>query len=242
MYLIDSAPDSDEVIEQLVSEIRPLAGYDYNDSQAYVAQMLNDELHRYRRIVPPDPDQGLAYYSASWNPIAMMTSTFAHGGWGHIIFNLIFFVAFAMAVEAVIGPLMYIAAFTAIALFTGIFSSVSAMATGNEYWTLGLSGVVMGMMGLFTFLMPLGRIRCFYFFIVIFGTIAVPAWALTLWYVGGDIYRLFAVEDNGVVNVMAHVTGGIGGYLFGALFLRKAKIAAKVLQDGADPSEFRPAT
>jgi hypothetical protein len=26
---------------------------------------------------------------------------------------------------------------------------------------------------------------------------------------------------------MAHVTGGIGGYLFGALFLRKAKVAAR---------------
>ena len=65
---------------------------------------------------------------------------------------------------------------------------------------------------------------------IIFGSIAIPAWALTLWYVGGDIYRLFAVEDNGVVNVMAHVAGGLAGYLFGVAFLGRARERAKDLQ------------
>ena len=53
MYSIDSAPDPNEVIEQLVSEIRPLAGYDYNDSQAYVAQMMAAAMMRFRPRMPP---------------------------------------------------------------------------------------------------------------------------------------------------------------------------------------------
>ena len=240
MYTIAAVEDGTEMIESIVSNLKPLTGLSPEDSREYVRQMLHKELRRYRAAVPPDPDRGLAYYTSSWNPWYMFTSAFAHGGWGHIIFNLLFFIAFAATVEALIGGAMFSASIIAIALFTGVFSSVSAYASGTHFHTLGLSGVVMGMMGLYTYLLPRGRIRCYYWFIVIFGSVAIPAWALTVWYVGGDVYRLFAYEDNGVVNVMAHVTGGIAGYLFGLLFLRAAKQNARELQMDLDRAAFRP--
>lgn len=230
MYTIASADDGNSIIEEIVTQLRPLAGFSREDSREYVRQMLHGEMQRYHSVVPSDPDDGLAYYTSSWNPWYMLTSAFAHGDWGHIAFNLLFFVAFAATVETLIGPLAFAASIASIALFTGIFSSISAYATGEHYWTLGLSGVVMGMMGLYSYLLPRGRIRCYYWFIVIFGSIAVPAWALTLWYVGGDVYRLFAHDEHGMINVMAHVTGGIAGYVFGLLFLSKAKAAAQDLQ------------
>lgn len=227
MYSIANSPDKDEVILELVSELKPFAGYSYSDSREYMTQIMNDELRRYEQMVGPHPDDGLAYFSDSWNAWTMITSSFAHADWGHIIFNLIFWFAFAATIEGLIGAPMFVIVVLTIALFTGVFSSVSAMATGIDFRTVGLSGIVTGMIGLYAFLLPHGKIRCYYFFIVIFGSVAVPVWALALWYIGGDIFRLFAVDDNGVVNVMAHVSGGIGGYLFGAAFLRKAKIAAR---------------
>jgi membrane associated rhomboid family serine protease len=240
MYTIASAHDGDAVIDEIVLEARPLVGFNSEDSRTYIRKMLNEELRQYRRIVPPDPDEGLAYYTESWNPLYMITSAFAHGDWGHIIFNLVFFIAFAGTVEALIGPVAFVASIIAISLFTGVFSSVSAYATGNHYWTLGLSGVVMGMMGLYSYLLPRGKIRVFYFFIIIFGTVAVPAWALTLWYVGGDIFSLFAYDDHGMINVMAHVTGGIAGFLFGIIFLGKAKKRAIELQADLDGTSYKP--
>ena len=95
----------------------------------------------------------------------------------------------------------------------------------------------MGMMGLFAYLLPRGKIRCYYWFIILFGSVAVPAWALALWYIGGDIYALFAAEDHGMVNVMAHVTGGIAGYLFGIIFLQKVRWATRIMQQEADREE-----
>ncbi len=240
MYTIASAQDGDAIVEEIVMEARPLVGFNRDDGREYIRQMLNQELREYRSIVPPDPDEGLAYYTESWNPWYMLTSAFAHGDWGHIIFNLVFFVAFAGTVEALIGPLAFVGAIVSISLFTGVFSSVSAYASGNHYWTLGLSGVVMGMMGLYTYLLPRGKIRCWYFFIILFGSVAVPAWVLTLWYVGGDIFALFAYDDHGVVNVMAHVTGGMAGFLFGIVFSRKAKERAKELQADLDGTAFKP--
>jgi membrane associated rhomboid family serine protease len=121
-----------------------------------------------------------------------------------------------------------------IALLTGVFTSIGAYATGVHTWGVGLSGVVMGMMGLFSCLLPRARIRCFYWFIVLFGWVAIPGWMLTLWFVGGDVVRLFTQESHGAINVMAHVTGGIGGYLFGVLFMRKAYERAKDLMFDID--------
>jgi membrane associated rhomboid family serine protease len=111
---------------------------------------------------------------------------------------------------------------------------VSALASGVHFSTLGLSGVVMGMMGLFAYLLPKGKIRCYYWFIIFFGSVAIPAWALAIWYIGGDIYALFSSTDHGMVNVMAHVTGGIAGYLFGIVFLQKVRAETRLMQQDAD--------
>lgn len=223
-----------EVIEDIVTNLRPLAGFSHEDSKEYVRLMLEDEWRTFVNTVPEHPSRKFAYHTDSWNPWGMIRSAFAHGDWGHIIGNLIFFFAFAATVEALAGPVMFWAAILAISIFTGIFSSVSAYATGDHLPTLGLSGVVMGMMGLFSALIPRGRVRCFYWFIVLFGTVAIPAWALTLWFVGMDTVKLFVVEDHGFINVMAHVTGGIGGYLFGIAFMRKARERARDLMFDID--------
>jgi len=233
MYTIanDPARAESEVIADMVSTMRPLTGFNAMDSRQYVTQMLEDEVRRYKTLVPEDPDNGLAYYTGSWNPITMITSSFAHGDWGHIVFNLIFFFAFAATVEVLIGSLWYTAFVLVDSWFIGLTGSLAAAAAGNHYWTLGLSGVVMGMMGLFAYLLPRGKIKCYYFFIIIFGSIAIPGWMLATWYIGGDIIALFADEDQGIVNVMAHVMGGLGGYLFGVAFLRDVRRDAEHLQD-----------
>ncbi len=113
------------------------------------------------------------------------------------------------------------------------------MASGSHFSTLGLSGVVMGMMGLFAYLLPKGKIRCYYWVVIFFGSVAIPAWALALWYIGGDIYTLFANTNHGVVNVMAHVTGGIAGYLFGIIFLQKVRADTRLMQADADRQALR---
>lgn len=240
LLAIDYADDPDAAIRELADHVRPLAGFDPAESRDYVVNMLTEEFRRYRIAVPAVPDRNLAYHSASWNPLLMITSSFSHGSWSHLIFNLVFFIAFATAMEVLIGGLSFIGVIVAVSLFTATFSSLSGIAAGQHFSTLGLSGVVMGMIGLYAYVMPRGRIRCFYWFVVFFGTAAVPAWALALWFVGGDIVTLFTSEDHGVVDVLSHVTGGIAGYLYGVLLLRKARDSAEGLQMGIDHGQFRP--
>jgi len=240
MYTIANDPtrDESEVIAEMASKIRPLTGFNSEDSREYVQQMLEEQTRRFNTLVPPDPDEGLAYYTGSWNPITMITSSFAHGDWGHILFNLVFFFAFAATVEVLIGPLRYVTFVLVDSWFIGLTGSIAAAATAQHYWTLGLSGVVMGMMGLFAYLLPRGKIKCYYFFIIIFGSVAIPGWMLTAWYLGGDIVTLLTNDDYGRVNVLAHVMGGVGGYLFGLLFLREVRKDAEHAQDALERLDF----
>ena len=240
MYTIANDPtrEESEVIAEMASKIRPLTGFNSEDSREYVQQMLEEQTRRFNTLVPHDPDEGLAYYTGSWNPITMITSSFAHGDWGHILFNLVFFFAFAATVEVLIGPLRYVAFVLVDSWFIGLTGSIAAAATAQHYWTLGLSGVVMGMMGLFAYLLPRGKIKCYYFFIIIFGSVAIPGWMLTAWYLGGDIVTLLTNDDYGRVNVLAHVMGGVGGYLFGLLFLREVRKDAEHAQDALERLDF----
>ena len=236
MYAITTDPvrDVNEVIADIANEVRPLTGFSLEDSRDYVRRKLEEEARRFQARVPSDPDSGLAYNTASWNPLTMVSSSFAHGDWLHIGFNLVFFFAFAATVEFLVGPLWFLAFILADSLFIGLTGSAIAALEGEHYWTLGLSGIVMGMMGLFAYLLPHAKIRCYYFFIIIFGSVAIPGWVLVAWYLGSDVLTLLSEDDYGMVNVMAHVMGGLGGYLFGVVFLGDVRRKAVAIQADLD--------
>ena len=239
MYELSMSDTVDEDIAELVAGLKPLSGFNPEDSRIYVTQMLEEELQTFRLRVGDDPGEGLAYDTESWNVLHMITSSFAHGDWGHIISNLIGFVAFAVTVEAIIGSGAFILFILINSLIIGFTDSIVSELIDGHHWTLGLSGVVMGVVGLFTYLLPRGKIRCYYWFFVIFGSIAVPAWILALWFIGGDIVRLFTSDTHGPINVLAHVAGGVSGFLYGMLFLRESKMQATALQDDIDGRPMR---
>ena len=54
--------------------MRPLKSFRVEDSKYYVSDLLNEELRYYRIRVPEHPDQGLAYYTSTWNPLTMIAS------------------------------------------------------------------------------------------------------------------------------------------------------------------------
>jgi membrane associated rhomboid family serine protease len=234
------APDAQAAIDQLVSELQPITGFDLADTRLYVADMLREELRQYHSVVPDEPDAWVAYDTSTWNPWQMFMSAFGHADWPHVIFNVIFFAAFAAAVEIMTGSIVFVLVFASISVFTGVFSSLSAIAAGEHFMTLGLSGIVMGMIGLFAFLLPRGKMLCGYWFLIFIGRVAVPVWALALYFIGGDIYQLITSEDTGMVNVLAHVTGGVGGFLFGVAFLQKTRWEMKVIQAEMAREKLQP--
>jgi len=164
----------------------------------------------------------------------MLSSSFAHGNWSHLIFNLIFFFAFAAAVEMVIGPLLFTFLFVALSYGIGLFDYVLATWAGDPRTSLGLSGVVMGMLGLFAYLLPKVKIRFFYWFLFSAGTVGFPGWVVMAWYLGWDLTRQLSGTAS-MVNYVAHISGVALGVLLGLLLFRKKRHWAKdLITDEAD--------
>lgn len=171
----------------------------------------------------------LLYYPESWNPLTMITSAFAHGGWMHLIFNMIFFLAFTPALEAIIGSTSrFISIILILSFIIGVCYSLSILlGLSRSMPTLGFSGVVMGFIGLSAFLMPNARIRVFWWYIVFWKILYIRAWIVALFFIGIDAWKIITLDDFQGVNLVAHVAGGIAGYLYGFFMLqdRKQEIA-----------------
>ena len=166
----------------------------------------------------------------SWNAWRWLTSAFAHGSWDHVIFNLIFFFAFAATVELLIGPVLFLATIVCMALFIGL--SDTLVHLGQEpVPSLGLSGVVTGMLALFIYFVPQAKIRFFFWFLFSIGMVGVPGWFVGLWYIGGDFLRVVG-HQHSHVNYIAHLSGAVGGFLLGmTLFRAKRHWAQELIED-----------
>jgi membrane associated rhomboid family serine protease len=173
---------------------------------------------------PWDLTATLVYAPLGWNPLRMLTSSLAHGSGSHLIGNMIFFIAFAPALELLVGGTWrFIAILLATACAASLTYSLSVLAGASPLPTLGFSGVVTGMIGLSAFLMPKARIKTVYWVGVPLGHFYFPAWMLALWFIGWDVWRIISSADVGNVNVIAHVAGGVAGYLIGWRFLRQQR-------------------
>ena len=206
--------------------------YQSDDRQAFLSDVLSsrkksrgklieEQYEKYSQRLSEPLTPRLWYEPQSWNPWKMVTATVSHGSWWHLIGNLYFFFAFAVAVELIVGWWRYLVTIAVIGIATGVAYSLSSLGADDPLPTVGLSGVVMAMMALFTYFLPTGGIRCLLWIVVLFKRLTIPAWILFVWYFGWDVY---AVQSGGKpgVNLIAHVSGGVIGLPMGALFFQNS--------------------
>ena len=201
-----------------------------NESLKLRLSLLEHHL-RYNQTAPSILDERIMYFPRSFNPLTMISSSLAHGGYAHIIGNLIFFFAFSCAVELIVGGLFrYVLTLTVIAIGCSIFYSLFSLLEGGNIPGLGLSGVVMGVIGLSAYLMPKARVNTLIWLIVPIKRVAIPVWFLAIWFVGFDAWELLSEGMNQGVNLVAHVSGGVVGYFIGLIYFkeRKAEVAEEL--------------
>jgi membrane associated rhomboid family serine protease len=149
--------------------------------------------------------------------INILTSMFMHGGWEHIIGNMVFFWAFGPEIEDAMGPFRYLAFY----LLGGLVAALAqiAAAPSSTVPSLGASGAIAAVMGAFIITYPRDEIRTLLFFGFFVSVTVIPAALLIgLWFLVQLFSQIGSVANvqSGGVAYMAHV----GGFIFGALLAR----------------------
>ncbi len=220
---LHSSTRPEQIYESIQTELESNTEL-YSRDRERILESVRSQYDQFAIDAPRSLDRELMFDPATLNPIKMLTAAFAHGDWMHVIGNMIFYFAFAPALELLIGgAIRYLLVIVSIAFTTHIVYAISTMVSGDAIPTLGYSGVVTGMIGLSAFMMPNARIRSFVWFLYFVRTVYVPAWILAVWYIGLDAWQLLSEGNSGGINLIAHVSGGVAGYLIGWFFLKQRR-------------------
>jgi membrane associated rhomboid family serine protease len=159
-------------------------------------------------------DLGSNYIVPSWYYLTPVTSMFLHGGWGHLIGNMLFLWIYGNNIEDYLGRVKFvlfylISGLAAITLYT-LFSP------GSEVPLVGASGAIAGVMGAYMVLHPKAQITVLILFIFIVIRQFPAKVVLGIWFGYQILMSLLGSSTGGGVAWMAHV----GGFIFGFLVMK----------------------
>jgi membrane associated rhomboid family serine protease len=157
----------------------------------------------------------------------LLTSMFLHGGWGHLLGNMLFLYIFGDNIEDAMGHLSYLLFY----LVCGIIAALAQVLldTSSTIPLIGASGAISGVMGAYIVLFPQGKVRAVVIFGYIGQVVLVPAWVMIgLWFVlqlFSGFAALGAASDVGGVAFWAHIGGFIAGAILVWLFRDRDAVA-----------------
>jgi rhomboid family protein len=149
----------------------------------------------------------------------VLTSMFMHGGWFHLIGNMVFLWVFGNNIEDVMGHgkflIFYLLCGTAAAAAQTFINPSSVVPM------VGASGAISGVLGAYLLLYPRVRVHTLIILPIYITTVALPAWVMLgywiLLQVLSGLASLSELEKGGVA-FFAHVGGFVAGLLLVRLF------------------------
>lgn len=233
-----------EVSDELIRRYYPKMKGD----GAFLTKLENNEI-----IPPHDPDFAgwkdmRAQYTALLEQVfsfrygfiparpnlsATFIHLFTHGSFMHLLGNMIFLWLVGCVLELGCGRIFYLALY----LLTGICAvgTFAIIYSGSTVPLIGASGAVSGLMGAFTVIYGLRKIRIFYSLGFYFDYAEIPAILLFPFWIAHEFYQLFFGMASNVAYV-AHIGGLASGALCGFI---KIKLFHRVDREGfkQDPRE-----
>jgi len=172
-------------------------------------------LHRQNRatIPAPEPLDEPAWY------LTILTSMFMHGGFLHIIFNMLFLWVFGNNVEDAMGRVKFLLFYLA-----GGAAAVYAQSLidpSSTVPTIGASGAVAAVLGAYALLHPRARVHTLIFFIFIITVVQIPAALLLgIWFLLQFLPALGQVTAPDVAGDSVAYMAHVGGFVFGLLLVK----------------------
>ncbi len=154
--------------------------------------------------------------------VSALTAMFLHGGWLHLLGNMLFLFVFGNNVEDRLGRVKFLLWYLA----WGLVATYAFAATmpSSESVVVGASGAIAGVLGAYLILFPKAKVVSlipFFFFI----PARLPAWVvLGSWFLLQWFYAAgTGVTEGSGVAYLAHVAGFLAG-LVAALRYRERRV------------------
>jgi membrane associated rhomboid family serine protease len=155
--------------------------------------------------------------------LTIFTAMFMHGGWMHLIGNMLYLWIFGDNVEDRFGKVKFLVFY----LLCGIGATLAQVAVNpnSSIPNLGASGAISGILAAYLIMFPKGRVNV----LMGRGIVAMPAiFVIGLWVVLQFVNGLGAITESaetGGVAYMAHIGGFVVGLVL-SFFLRGRDIQA----------------
>ena len=158
---------------------------------------------------------------------ALVTSMFMHGGWGHLLGNMLFLWVFGNNIEDSMGHFRFLAFY----LLTGIAAGLAHVffSPMSDVPAVGASGAISGIMGAYIILYPRARVRTWFppfFFFRLTAWFFLGVWFVLQLFSGLSSLGMPGEMESGVA-VWAHVGGFVAGVALIKVFDRPRLVEAK---------------
>lgn len=145
----------------------------------------------------------------------LITNTFMHGGWLHIIFNMWTLWLFGAPVEGRMNRLSYLAFY----LLCGFLGSLGHLLANlnSTVPALGASGAIAGLLAAYARLFPGAKVTLFFLIIIIPLIFSVPAVLFIAIWFGLQVWQgtsaMDAASGAGGIAWWAHIIGFLAGFI-----------------------------
>lgn len=149
--------------------------------------------------------------------LTLISSMFMHGGWTHLLGNMLFLFIFGDNVEHTMGGAIY-GLFYLAAGVVGTLAQV-LLSPASVIPSLGASGAISGVLGAYLVMFPRNRVTVILFRILtsVPAIVAIGLWA-AFQFVNGYASIATTQETTGGVAYMAHIGGFVAGVVVGLFF------------------------
>lgn len=159
-----------------------------------------------------DPGAWLAMWG--WPGVTLLTSTFLHGSWAHLIGNMLYLWIFGDNLEDLLGPRRFLLFYLLCGGLAGL-AHVLAYPT-STIPTIGASGAVAGVLGGYLLQYPRAVVLTLVPIGLFVPAIRLPAWTyLGLWFVVQLLSGLAPIWVRDLtqgVAFWAHISGFLSGF------------------------------
>ena len=217
-----------EDVEEMLATYRRRESRKIHLFQDEEQQKLDQLSQKLKNTIDDVPYRKYGFIPAQKSFISLVTYMFIHGGWMHLIGNLLLLYLTGPFIEDVWGRPIFTAFYIIAGLFSGfMFSLYYPNSMGP---LIGASGAIAGLMGAFLIRYWRTKIKFFFFFFIIHGTFKAPAWVMLPIWLALEIFSANAIDsvnaEGGGVAHWVHIWGFILGVVVAA-GMKRFKIEEK---------------